>query len=135
MKEIKITAKFQGSQMKQVGFINMSVRKFISQETEKENGKEVPKWEILIDPDNSAIKKLEEDKIYFSNEHYSYEISFVDDEDLLISTRDEDKRIRVFLSDKVINSEQSVNIKDNSYSAKIEELKNQTNLMEEEINQ
>src|SRR4051794_22460987 len=101
MTQVKILAKFEGSQMKQVGFLNMSVRKFISQETEKENGKEVPKWEILIDPSHSAIKKLEEDKIYFSNEHYSYEISFVDDEDLLVSTRDEDKKIRAFLSDEV----------------------------------
>jgi hypothetical protein len=44
-----------------------------------------------------------------------------------IVVRDEDKRKRVFFP------RNNISIKDNSYSVKLEELKNQTNLMPEEI--
>ncbi|CAG8650141.1 1256_t:CDS:2, partial [Cetraspora pellucida] len=84
--------------------------KFISQEVD--NG--VPK-------ENNPVE----------NENYSYEISFTDDESLLKKednkrVLDKDKRKRVFFH------KTNIAIKDNSYSAKLEQLKNQSNLMKEE---
>ncbi|RIA82395.1 hypothetical protein C1645_835440 [Glomus cerebriforme] len=114
MAEIKILTKDEGSQDEYfgdlTGGITMSLRKFISQETETENGVKVPKYEILIFPEHPKIKELEESKIGGQ-------------------VRDEDKRKRIF------SPEKSITIKDNSYSAKLEQLKNQNNLMPEEISQ
>ena len=143
MTQIKIIARLEDSHhYEQWAIAGFTFWKFISQEVD--NG--VPKYEILVissPPPHSQIKEIEENKISFitgrnnpvENENYSYEISFADDESLLKkfdnkTVRDEDKRKRVFFQ-----KNQNINIKDNSYSAKIEQLKKQTNLMKEEKGQ
>ncbi|MCE8162733.1 MAG: hypothetical protein I3273_01825 [Candidatus Moeniiplasma glomeromycotorum] len=143
MTEIKILTKLEDSHhSEQWTIASFTFRKFISQETETENGEAVPKYEILVISDHPKIKELEENKVNFwsgrnnpvENENYSYEISFVDDEGLLKkednkNVRDEDKRKRVFFH------KTNISITDNFYSAKLEQLKNQTNLMREEQGQ
>jgi hypothetical protein len=59
--------------------------------TGRKETKEVPKWEILIDPDHPQIKELDKNVIDLDSEvlvegNYKnsfYEISFVDDDSLL----------------------------------------------------
>ncbi|KLL01764.1 MAG: hypothetical protein MRERC_9c051 [Mycoplasmataceae bacterium RC_NB112A] len=142
MTEIKIVAKLEDRHhFEQWAIAGFTFWKFISQELD--NG--VPKYEILVissPPPHSQIKEIEDNKISFitgrnnpvENENYSYEISFTDDESLLKkedgkNVRDEDKHKRIFFQ------KTNITIKDNSYSAKLEQLKNQSNLMPEEISQ
>jgi predicted RNase H-like nuclease (RuvC/YqgF family) len=61
---------------------------------------------------------------FWPRNNYCYEISFVDSKQL---ERNNDERKRFFYA------KDKITIKDNSYSEKIKELKNQTNLMPEEI--
>jgi len=144
-KETKILTKENGSQDEYLGDltggITMSFKKFISKETVMEDGEKVPKYEILIDPKHPKLKEIEENKIDFwdwnrnsvADENYSYEMSFVDSKNLLKKSqggqvRKEDNRKRIFGGLNPSN----ITIKDNSYSEKIKQLKNQTNLMREE---
>lgn len=65
MNEIKIVAKDEGSQNEyfgdHTGGINISLKKFISQETDGGT----PKYEILISPEHPKIKEIEENRIDF----------------------------------------------------------------------
>jgi hypothetical protein len=115
--------------------------KFVSQETVmaeitdpytgRKETKEVPKWEILIDPDHPKMKELAKIVIDLDHKEYSYEISFVDDGSSLIirgdgKVWDKDKRKRIFLEEK---SNVYIDIKDKLYSEKINELKKLNNLI------
>ncbi|CAG8541896.1 312_t:CDS:2 [Cetraspora pellucida] len=90
--------------------------------TGRKETKEVPKWEILIDPDHPKMKELVKSVIDLDHKEYSYEISFVDDGSVL----DKNKRKRIFLEEK---SNVYIDIKDKLYSEKIKELKKLNNLI------
>ena len=107
---------------------------FISQETVMENGKEVPKWEIMVQSGHPSLPEMKIGEITDdfktlwpeAENIYPYEISFIDSKQL---ERNNNERYRFFY-----HKDKNITIKDNSYSEKIKELQNQTNLMPEEVN-
>ena len=65
MTEIKILAKYDGTEELNYlrGWENCFLNRFISQETVKENDKEVPKYEILVVYTHPKIKELEKERV------------------------------------------------------------------------
>jgi hypothetical protein len=135
MTETKIIAKYDGTETQPSyfsrGWENCFTEKFVA---ENKNGK--PEWEIFVVFGHPETDKLEKEKIclggFQTKRNYSYEISFVDNEDLMMKpsqggqtggVREEDERKRIFFP------ESNITIKDNSYSDKLEELKKLNNLI------
>src|SRR3954469_25973532 len=108
MVEIKITARYDGNETQPSffsrGLENCFTEKFVAR---NKNGK--PELEILVVSHHPEIEKLEKEKIclggFQTQQNYSYEISFVDDESLLMKpsqggrtgqVRKEDENKRIF---------------------------------------